>query len=632
MRCNYKLTLGLLLLFLSFNALPALAIDVDYDKLAPVRSLGINGRIIAFSTGNERPGSFKHAFNLGTMSLDDEWLQTVSFKKIEPAWKEYSLTFGMENNNHSRLELRQLGNILHELDWNNLPGLRHHVFGFVRGGLWVTGGNNGVLEIYNTQAEKLASLEGHTGTISAIAYNEKWLVSGDTNGLMLLWDLDEVTKGKKRIQPYLYLVYAKSHEWAIWSGEGLFSSSPNGYHLLNVPGDIVRTYRKPELLAKKITLPQQFYRLAAAELQNDSGVFNPPTVSIVNPPNVSPKRDVEITARICDGGGGVQSATLYLRGAPIAIEEASRGVAIKEKVDKAKEGGCDNYSRVVSLVDGENDLTLVANNFLGKESTAYRTVITYTSEKKKKPKLHIVTIAVANYANKNINLKYPVDDAKAIGQAFEKASYGTFESVKTYTLFDELAKKDNIEYLFAKLKNNVEPEDVFILFIAGHGVFSGTTSEYYFIPYDVDTNNILGTAIGTDELTKLLSNINAAQTLLLIDTCQSGGFDGVVKEVHETNAAQLNFVHRLGRASLMASSKEQAAFEGVRGHGAFTSIILDALGGGADYTGDMLITVDELSVYVGKHLPELTERKWGYRQEAIRNTTGHDFVLGGLSR
>ncbi|HEY6837673.1 MAG TPA: hypothetical protein VI389_02915, partial [Geobacteraceae bacterium] len=84
MRWNHNLALVLMLL-LSFNALPALAIDIDYDKLAPVRGLGINGRIIAFSTGNDRPGSLTHAFNLGTMSLDDEWLRTVSFKKIEPA-------------------------------------------------------------------------------------------------------------------------------------------------------------------------------------------------------------------------------------------------------------------------------------------------------------------------------------------------------------------------------------------------------------------------------------------------------------------------------------------------------------------------------------------------------------------
>jgi uncharacterized caspase-like protein len=258
--------------------------------------------------------------------------------------------------------------------------------------------------------------------------------------------------------------------------------------------------------------------------------------------------------------------------------------------------------------------------------------VTFQSEKKKKPNLHIATIAVTRYADTRFNLKYPVEDAKAINKAFQKSGDGIYESIYTYTLYDGQTTKEQIATFFAQLKNKVNPEDVFILFIAGHGLFSSSTSEYYFMPHDIKSGDILGTAVGTEELMKLLSNVTAAQTLLLFDTCQSGGFDGFIKELQQVNTAQLKFVHRLGRASLMASSKEQVAFEGVRGHGAFTSIILDALNGGADYTGDMLITVDELSVYVSKHLPELTERKWGYRQETNRNTTGHDFVLGGLNR
>ncbi len=607
------------------------AVEINYERLEAVTAVGINGRFIAFSNAHGRP-RFEHVFNLGTMTLSDERLQNLGFNKIETAWGEYSLAFGMEDNDHATLELRQLGKVLRELDWTNMPGAQHHVFGFLKSGLWVTGGNNGALEIYNTQAEKLAALEGHTGTITAIACNEKWLVSADDKGLMILWDLDDVIKGKKRIQPYICLAYAKDKEWVIWSEEGLFSGSSNGHTLLNVSSDLLKVYRKPELLAKKITSPQHFQRLVSAELKNDTGVFNPPTVSIVNPPRVSQKRDVEINAQICDGGGGIQSATLYLRGIPIAIEEATRGVAIKDTGIKTGKGGCVSYSRVVSLTDGENNLVLVANNYFGTESVPGKAVVEYVSEIKKKPYLHIATIAVTTYADTRYDLKYPVDDARAISQAFAKAGYGVFESIRTYTLFDEHATKERIEYFFAQLKNKINPDDVFILFMAGHGLFSSNNAEYYFIPHDFKVDDIPGTSLGTDELMKLLENVNAAQTLLLFDTCQSGGFDGVIKELQHVNSAQLKFVHRLGRASLMASSKDQVAFEGVRGHGAFTSVLLDALSGGADYTGDMRISVDELSVYVSTHLPELTERKWGYRQEAIRNTTGHDFVLGGLNR
>ncbi len=604
-------------------------LEINYSKLAPISTVGINSRFVVFSVTSSK---LEHLFNLGIMSLNDDRLKNLGFRKIELARGEHSLTFALEDHKHSRLELRQLGKILHELDWSNMPGARHNVFGFLKDGLWLTGGSNGALEVYNTQAEKLAALEGHTGMITALAYNERWLISGDDKGLMIIWDLDDIVKGKKKVLPYLYLIYSKDKEWAIWSDEGLFSSSASGHTLLNISADLLPLYRKPELLAKKITAPQHFHRLAEAELKNDKSIFNPPTVFLTKPPQISQQRDMEINARICDGGGGIQSATLYLRGVAIAIEEATRGVTINDKGSSPGQGKCFNYSRVVSLTDGDNQLLLVANNLFGKESAPDMAVVTFQSEKKKKPNLHIATIAVTKYADSRFNLKYPVEDAKAISKAFEKGGDGIFESISTYNLYDEEATKEKIASFFARLNNKVYPEDVFILFIAGHGLFSTSNAEYYFMPQDINSGNILGTAIGTEELMKLLTNVKAAQTLLLFDTCQSGGFDGFIKELQQVNTAQLQFVHRLGRASLMASSKEQVAFEGIRGHGAFTSIILDALNGGADYTGDMLITVDELSVYVSKHLPELTERKWGYRQEANRNTTGHDFVLGGLNR
>jgi hypothetical protein len=626
-----KIFVSLLLCCLAAPSL-ALALEVNYDKLDAVTAVGINGRFVAFGF-NKKKAKFEHAFNLGTMLPSDERLPNLSFKKNEYGWGEYSITFGtIKSNNRSCLEFRQLGTVIHELDWSNMPGERHSVCGFLKDGLWFTSGSNGVLEIYNSKAEKLASLEGHKGAITAVGQTEKWLISGDDKGLMILWDLDDIVKGKKRMLPYLSMVYAKNGEWAIWSEEGVFSSSAGGHQLLNVSKELLPLYRKPELLSKKITAPQHFHRLVAAELTNDKSIFNPPTVSLVKPPEISPQRDLEINAQICDAGGGIQSATLYLRGVPIAIEEATRGVSIKGKASSSGQSNCHDYTRVVSLVDGDNQLMLVANNLFGNDSVPDKAVVKYLSEKKKKPALHIATIAVTRYADKSFNLKYPVEDAKAVSGAFEKAGTGLFESIHTYNLFDEKVTRDGLASFFAQFKDRVNAEDVFILFIAGHGLFSSNSTEYYFLPYDIISSNILDTGIATDELMKLLSTVNAAQTLLLFDTCQSGGFDGFIKESQQVNSAQLKFVHRLGRASLMASSKEQVALEGVRGHGAFTSIILDALSGGADYTGDLLITVDELTVYISKHLPELTERKWGYRQEAIRNTTGHDFVLGNTSR
>ena len=257
------------------------AIEVDYKKLSAVSTVGINGRFVGFSTEIERGYSFRHVFNLGTMRLDDERLANLIFNKIEPSWHEFSLTFGMEHNNKSRLELRHLGKITNEIDWSATPGEMHNVFGFLRGGLWLTGGKNGLMEVYNTQGDKLAVLEGHTGTMTSLAYNEKWLVSGDSQGLMALWDLNEITAGKKKIKPYLSMAFSRDNEWVLWSDEGIFSASEKGHLLFEHKHGAAS--RNPELLSKKVGQPQLYQKRVAAEFGNDKTPGNSSAGSILEP-------------------------------------------------------------------------------------------------------------------------------------------------------------------------------------------------------------------------------------------------------------------------------------------------------------------------------------------------------------
>lgn len=631
----YKLILVLFLL----KTLPAMAIEIDVDKLEPVTAIGMNNRIIAFSTKSRPIKGFEHVFNLNTMSIDDEQLNRLRFNKIKPTWKEYSLTFPIKHNNYSILDLRCLGTTKHVVDWSPLTGKRHRVFGFVKGGYWVSGGENGILYLYNTDGEKLSSFTGHSGTISALAYYNNWLVSGDSNGLIILWDLNEVKSRQKYIKPYLNLAYSKIGEWVIWSNEGVFNCSKNGFPLLNLASEtsqehlkdkeIFDRYARPDLLIKKIESPKLYQKQLSLEVFNKSGKIALPTVSFLNLPRFSQKRDVELIMKICDGGGGIDTATVYLRDAPIALYDVRRG--IKKKGKSPANDDCHHFKKMVSLLDGENEITLVAKNDFGFESEPAKATVTFQSDQKQIPRLHVATIAVSDYLDSQLDLKYPIFDAEAIELAFNNLGYGIYKSVSNYTLYDNEVTKDNLKDLFDRLNDIVAIEDVFVMFIAGHGLYSTHDAQYHFLPYDVDVSSYdkaVDTSLGVTEFNKLLSKIKAVQTLLLIDTCQSGGFEGFSTKSETVTSAQVKAVHRLGRAALMASSKNQFAFEGYHGHGVFTYMVLDALKGKADYTKDGSISVDELSVYVSTKLPEATEIKWGYRQEAKRNMSGHNFELG----
>lgn len=79
--------------------------------------------------------------------------------------------------------------------------------------------------------------------------------------------------------------------------------------------------------------------------------------------------------------------------------------------------------------------------------------------------------------------------------------------------------------------------------------------------------------------------------------------------------------------SKLHACSHQYALEGHNGHGAFTSVVLDAFASG-DQNGDGLISAAELSNYVRETLPELTSEKWSYRQVPQINLVGEDIILG----
>ncbi len=601
--------------------------------LRAITKIGMHHKYVAFSTG--KSDDFEHVFDLSKMLLDDEQADLLYFRDIKQSWKEYSLTFPIYDNKRSKLDLRHLGTVKHTVDWGHFIGEKHNVYGFLRTGDWLSGGRNGTLSVYNTQAEKIASFIGHSGTITAFAYHRKWLISGDSNGLMILWDLNEIKNRNPRIKPYLYMVYSITGDWVIWCEEGIYSCSKRGKDLMQISESKNRKsalakessdyHEKPDLLAMKITSFNRFQRQYDIEINNKKSIFSTPSVSFLNVPRYSPERDIDLLMTICDCGGGVDSAVLYLRDASIDLDVGKRSIAVKEKSPKET---CIKLNQKISLLEGKNDITLIAYNDYGIKSKPEKVTVEYNRTDYKSSKLHIATIAVSDYANKGLKLQYPVADAKAIQAAFNHLGYGSFKSVRNHQLYNENVTKEQINVFFDQISTDVGAQDVFVLFIAGHGWYSAELSQYYFLLYNANTDNIVENSLGADEFRVLLSKIPAVRSLVLVDTCQSGGFESASDTSKIVTGAQMEFVNKLGRAILMASTKEQVAYEGYKNHGAFTYIVVDALKGKADYSKDGSITVDELSTYVNTNLADLTEKKWGYHQDTKRSLSGYNFILG----
>jgi len=188
-----------------------------------------------------------------------------------------------------------------------------------------------------------------------------------------------------------------------------------------------------------------------------------------------------------------------------------------------------------------------------------------------------------------------------------------------------------------------KPEDVVILYLAGHGI--GLGQQFYFLPHEMHTEMDEEAAfrkygIPASALGEALFQIPALKQVLILDACQAESALPILAKAvmkrgpggAEQTAAKM-LARSRGFFLLAASTKQQYAVEVPElGHGVLTFALLTGLGEKgeprAPTSTDGLVTIYSLLQYVNQQVPELTERyDDGEKQYPVSYNTGMDFPL-----
>ena len=159
------------------------------------------------------------------------------------------------------------------------------------------------------------------------------------------------------------------------------------------------------------------------------------------------------------------------------------------------------------------------------------------------------------------------------------------------------------------------------------------------MPYDADLNAALSKGLRMsdfDEAINMLSR-NVRKVIVAIDTCHAGAMKGAGERAAnggEDLARALNAAS--GRFVLAASKAGEASLENEKfklsdqdsGHGVFTYALIKGMSGESDYDGDRCVTLQELSHYVAKQVPRLTDG----RQHPYFRSEGTDMPFILLSK
>lgn len=253
------------------------------------------------------------------------------------------------------------------------------------------------------------------------------------------------------------------------------------------------------------------------------------------------------------------------------------------------------------------------------------------------PSRWAVVIGISRYeAGGPGNLAYANEDAQAFHDALLKQGWDA-EHIRL--LVNEQATKRNIEIALEGWLSKARPEDMIVLFWAGHGLPDPYDSEkVYLASYDTHVGvELPGTGVRMDRLMDSLKERNVRNTLVFADTCYAGRLGlrsdrgiGVTPIIREKSIPK-GWICMTG-----AESDRKAVEDSKWAHGAFTYVLLGGLAGEADGfesagLKDGVVTMGELKAYLQTKMPDETQRALGSAIHPDIRTSSGDPDIWNLS-
>jgi WD40 repeat protein len=431
-----------------------------------------------------------------------------------------------------------------------------------------------------------------------------------------------------------FFPHADGQRWVLWTPEGFYAASPGaeeliGYHL-NQGDDkeglfisaqqLGKRFYRPDLIAQRLNGNEQGIQTALREIGDIRQVLAqglPPQLTLLsNASSHQTNPDYTVEFQIADQGGGIGNIVYKVNGSVLDGRPVGTGVP-----------GHRPLKRQFALASGVNSVEILAYDAANKVASRALSTTVQVDQPQLPVTLHVLALGISDYRDRALKLTYADKDAQAMTAALQQNGQGLFDKLNILPpLLNRDATLANLQAKFKTLAASVQPQDVFILYLAGHG--QAIDGNYHFAPWETVIKNDDSLRTGSlDEegLRGLLAQIVATKTVVLLDTCAAGAF--TMRRGIEQKTAMSRLMRATGRAVLAATADDNMALEGYEQHGVFTYALLEGLKN-ADTNHNAQIEIGELADYVEAKVPEITLKKWGYEQFPMRDLQGMSFAVG----
>ena len=467
----------------------------------------------------------------------------------------------------------------------------------------------------------IKTLAGHQAPVLGLKLIKegKVLLSIDSDGVMKFWNLES----GKEIYEHIQL---SPNEWMVRTPEGYFTGTGKAMQSIHfVKGmksyqadQFFDTFYRPDLMK---TLFEGGSKDRDQSIQGYLQKDPPPKVVLEGSAS-NDKKTAFLVVKVFNEGGGIEDIRLYHN--KKRVETTAKRVFVDSKDTVA-------YQLELPMLSGGNVFELVAHSKKGIASQAAQVKLK-SLEESLPPTCHILAIGINEYQNKQLQLSYAKPDAESVTISLSQKESMPFQDIQVHTLFDKEASRENILAKLEGLSKQIQQQDVFILYYAGHG--SMLDEEFYFIPTEMtrlyDKSQLKSMALSAEEVQNKLQQIAALKQLVIMDACQSGAsVDVLAKRGVSREKAMAQISRSSGVHILAAAGSEQYATEYEQlGHGLFTYFILEGLKGAADGAPlDGKVTVFELKSYLDNQVPLFSQEHSGKAQYPYTFSKGNDFPL-----
>ncbi len=437
-------------------------------------------------------------------------------------------------------------------------------------------------------------------------------------------------------EPMATLFVTASRQWAFWTPSGYYDASHNGHRLfgwqVNRGLDRLPDFYRADQFYKKLERPdvleqllpagslQVAYAQASAQarrpaepLQGDilqQQIAATPRVTIespragvlVNDPSTKVRAKITVPT-----GRKLLSAKVVANG---VVAAQSTLVAQQEVAD----GEEFVYEWDVPLPNDTTHLIRVGAETDAPTAAFGDVVIQHSGHDVARRRLFLLAMGVNEYADPEIPaLRFAVDDAtEVVGQmrSGSKSLYTLDEATLTLLTDENVTPKtwkDSVEKIIAELKDRARPDDLLVLFLAGHGVVHPQDQTYYFVGHQTNLDDFYEKHAVEDCISwsdfRLLADV-PCRKLALLDTCHAGAIQPLRSRDLKAGVRQLQ--QDVFFTVTASTGQQKSAEKPDWGHGAFTKCLLEALQGRADRSGEGTVTLNELVSYVEESVPKLT--------------------------